>query len=196
MIGQEERNDLLREIVNIGVGRAAGILNEMIQKEIVLEVPEVFMLTIDEFKQRLLYMEDLFMSKVTLKFTLGLEGKSEFMLTYENAKKITSVLIGEDLDSSELEIAVEGTINELGNILLNGLMGSFSNILNVELEYEVPAYSVHKLHDFSELSENTSGLIVICNTSFWINDIDFEAKLIIMIKKESINTFTDRLLGV
>jgi len=44
--------DILQELINIGVGRAAGMLNRMVSTHIQLQVPELVVLSSSEFITR------------------------------------------------------------------------------------------------------------------------------------------------
>jgi chemotaxis protein CheY-P-specific phosphatase CheC len=47
-----EQLDALRELINIGIGRAAGVLNEMLSAHIQLYVPDVEILSAEESRER------------------------------------------------------------------------------------------------------------------------------------------------
>lgn len=47
---REGLNDALKEIINIGVGKAAGTLNNLLNKHIVLEVPNVNFIPLGEME--------------------------------------------------------------------------------------------------------------------------------------------------
>lgn len=190
----EQKQDLLKEIVNIGVGRAAGILNDMIDMEIELEVPIVLIESLLYFREGLIKNKNIEVSKVNLVFKKGLEGFSEIIFSKESATKITGILTGEEEGSPDLEIATEGTISELGNIMLNGVMGSFSNMLDIELEYDVPVYNVEKAHNiYSQVEAMNVSLVLVCKTKFSINKINFDGQIIVVIREGSINELDKHL---
>ena len=45
--------DVLKELVNVGIGQAAGMLNEMIEFRIRLQVPAISLLSLSETQQEL-----------------------------------------------------------------------------------------------------------------------------------------------
>ena len=56
----EKQFDALQELVNIGVGRAAGMLNQMVDSRIILEIPYIKVLNAadlhKELAKKIIYM--------------------------------------------------------------------------------------------------------------------------------------------
>lgn len=134
------QRDALTELINIGLGRAASILNEMATSHVKLTTPRVEALTLKEIlmgKGRLLRMT---LSCVKMSFTGMMNGAAFLAFPPESALKLVSLLTGElqgspDLDSLKLE-----TLNEVGNITLNGVLGSIANTLGGRINYTIPVY--------------------------------------------------------
>ncbi len=51
-----------------------------------------------------------------------------------------SILTGSEPDSSDLDEMRVGTLTEVGNIVLNGVMGAIGNELKLHVFYSVPIY--------------------------------------------------------
>lgn len=136
----EELMDALREIINIGVGRAAGTLNELLGCYISLDVPQVNVIYAHDLGAHLSKRTVEPVALVMLQFRGPFSGISTLMFTADNASKLVNLLVDEDLPTDDLDAIKTGTLTEVGNILLNAVMGSISNMLQMQLSYTIPTY--------------------------------------------------------
>jgi chemotaxis protein CheC len=140
MIASLRHMDALQELVNIGVGRSASILNDMIGCHISLQVPQTQLLSAAQVKDELeqqLGSEPL--SAVRLGFSGSFTGIAQLVFPTDSASKLVAVLT-DDFDLSDLDSMKIGTLSEVGNIVINGVMGSISNVLDQHLNYSLPVY--------------------------------------------------------
>lgn len=137
-----ERLDALQEFVSIGVGRAAAILNEMLDAHILLNVPSVEVFSGTELRQQLIQRFNWHQkySAVELGFMGGFSGTTKLIFPTESASTLVALLTGEDIDSPDLDAVKIGTLTEVGNIVINGVMGSISNVLHQRFDYLLPVY--------------------------------------------------------
>ena len=133
--------DVIEELVNIGIGRAASALSDMVTKRVHLEVPRVRIVENDDLIESIGQVASCKMLMVEQGFTGAFDGSAALMLPEEDSNKMVSLLLtGDDeaLDLAEIEAEREAVITEVGNILINGLMGSFGNILDQPVDYHLP----------------------------------------------------------
>lgn len=137
----EDQLDALKELINIGVGQAAGMLNEMIEFRINLQIPMIQLLSPEELQNALIKRlgKDK-LSTVKMNFTGSFAGTAELVFPTESAATLVALLTGEEMGSADLDSLKIGTLSEVGNIVINGVMGSISNVLNQPLHYAVPSY--------------------------------------------------------
>ena len=80
--------DTIKEIINIGVGQAANMLNMLLKKHIVLKVPLVKLVNYNELTEEIiLYGEDK-LSAVDLSFKGIVSGSAKLYLSYRERSKI------------------------------------------------------------------------------------------------------------
>ena len=132
--------DALKEMVNIGVGRAAGVLNAMLQSHVHLQVPVVEMMGYSELQSKIQSMGHGRLSSVRLGFKGPFSGNASLVFPAEGAVKLVSMLTGVDAGSSDVNEMRVGTLTEVGNIVLNGVMGAIGNELKLHVFYSVPIY--------------------------------------------------------
>jgi chemotaxis protein CheC len=132
--------DALKEMVNIGVGHAAGVLNAMLNSRVQLHVPVVEMMSYAELQSKIQSMGHGNLSSVRLGFRGPFSGNASLVFPTEGAVKLVSILTGVEADSSALKEMQESTLTEVGNIVLNGVMGAIGNELKLHVFYSLPIY--------------------------------------------------------
>jgi chemotaxis protein CheC len=132
--------DALKEMVNIGVGHAAGVLNAMLNSRIQLHVPVVEMMSYEELQVKIKSMGRGDLSSVRLGFKGPFSGNASIVFPAEGAIKLVSILTGAEADSNDLNEMRVGTLTEVGNIVLNGVMGAIGNELKLHVFYSLPIY--------------------------------------------------------
>ena len=114
----EETLDAIREIVNIGVGRAAGQLQEMTGSHIRLRIPDISLLPVGEIRK----LEDTYfkaniLSAVQLDFKGTFSGVSVVIFPQESAAALVMLLTGENENSPEMDAIRIEALKEVGNIM-------------------------------------------------------------------------------
>jgi chemotaxis protein CheC len=133
--------DALREVINLGVGYAASSLNELVGTHVSLSVPEIIMLTYEGAVARLTALGWNVLSTVQLQFSGPIQGDVALIFPSESAGKLVSLLTGDESGNSDLDGIRAATLEETGNILLNGVVGSISNLVQESIAFSVPFYS-------------------------------------------------------
>ena len=132
--------DSLKEMVNIGVGHAAGVLNAMLNSRVQLHVPVVEMMSYEDLYVKIKSMGRGNLTSVRLGFKGPFSGNASLVFPSEAAVKLVSILTGIEDDPITLSEMQVGTLTEVGNIVLNGVMGAIGNELKLHVFYSVPIY--------------------------------------------------------
>nr|WP_320134042.1 chemotaxis protein CheC [uncultured Holophaga sp.] len=144
MITREEFNDALAELVNVGVGRAASSLSAMVNERIELSVPRVVTIPHADISRHLNLEHEIGLSEVVVVVQQAFSGKvggaASILFPVESARKLVGLLTGGLLSDEELDLEREAALTEVGNILINGVMGTIGNIIDVEIRYHLPEY--------------------------------------------------------
>ncbi|MEG4861437.1 chemotaxis protein CheC [Microcoleus sp. K1-B6] len=181
--------DALQELVNIGIGQAAGVLNDMIDSPIRLQIPYLQILTpIDVEEELEQHLNGEQIAAVQLKFTGSFGGIAQLVFPTNSAALLVTMLTGEegthDLDSVKI-----GTLSEVGNIVINGVMGAISNVLQQRLNYSIPTYSegtIANLLISGGLATDT--VVLLAQTSFMIERLHIEGDIILIFNVNSFDT--------
>ncbi|QTA78080.1 Chemotaxis protein, CheC-like [Desulfonema limicola] len=173
-----EQIDGLKELINIGVGRAASILNTMLSSHIVLQVPFVKLLTSDDFKNEIDYLGVEQLAAVELGFKGIFSGSSQLIFTTETAHKLVATLVGDNPVDEDIDAIKAGTLAEIGNIVLNGVMGSISNMLQLHFEYSVPNYLEGNAEALLKPSiDSPARTIILARTRFVVEKLHIDGDI-------------------
>ena len=175
-----EELDALQELINIGVGRAASLLNEMVDSHIRLKIPVVKVLTAaDAYQELTTRFHDQTLASVKLRFTGSFYGTASLIFPTDSASTLVAVLTGED-PSADLDAVKTGTLSEIGNIVINGVMGSLSNVLKRHLNYTLPVYLEDTLENLLLSAYESDSKILLAQASFTIERLEIIGDIILI----------------
>jgi chemotaxis protein CheC len=177
-----ELKDALKEIINIGVGKAAGMLNELLNNHIILQVPQVEVVPFSEIEREFNLMRHLSVSAVRLKFKGPITGVSSLVFPPDSASKLVDVLVGEESLSCDLDSIKIGTLSEVGNIILNAVMGAFGNLLETRLIYTIPAYMEGSMASVLHLDMDQDASVLSATTHFTVESERIEGEIILLFE--------------
>lgn len=137
----EDQLDALTEIVNIGVGRGAASLHAMVDQQVNLRVPRVRLCELSELEAELESADEPVDTSVVQGFDGAITGRA--MLAFPRKSGIALArLLGEEVDDDPSDDALEfdlaEVLEEIGNIVLNGVLGSLANVFEDDFQYSVP----------------------------------------------------------
>jgi chemotaxis protein CheC len=158
MITREEFDDALSELVNVGVGRAAASLSAMVKERIDLSVPKVVTISFEELNFHLgleqEFSEDPQVSIVQQAFGGKVGGTASILFPLSSARKLVGLLTDGALSAEELDLEMEAALTEVGNILINGVMGTIGNITGMEINFHLPEYMKCSTHELEHGFQN------------------------------------------
>lgn len=185
----EYQIDALKELINIGVGRAASLLNEMIGSQILLTVPFIEVLTPLSLQQELVKrFRDEQLAIVRLGFTGSLHGTAELLFPTDSASSLVSVLTGEEPGSLDLDAVKIGTLSEVGNIVINGVMGSISNVLKQHMNYSLPIYLEDSIKNLISADNPEEAAILLGRANFTIEQLEIIGDIILIFELQTFDT--------
>ncbi|UCF98127.1 MAG: chemotaxis protein CheX [Spirochaetaceae bacterium] len=189
--------DALTEIINIGVGRAAGSLNDITGKHITLKVPDIRLVPVRELRNLVEVIDSHRRSLIVQQFHGDFTGTAALFFPTESALRLVSAITEEEeADDGELDTIHAGTLVEIGNIVLNGVLGSLSNTLGSQISFSLPFYSALKNYNDllpDEESSTKEHMILFVETVFQIKELAVSGFLFIVFAIQTIDSFIDRM---
>ncbi|MFT8312062.1 MAG: chemotaxis protein CheC [Sporolactobacillus sp.] len=150
MANNISREDILTELFNVGVGQAASTLSDIIDKRIGLTIPNVRILDAAngkiELNKYLLNVAEGAVMVSSISFDSQLEGKVSLLFPADKMHHFIDLCLHETRDEFENNLEFTDidfdTIKEIGNIVINSIIGELSNTVNIPVEYTLPDIDV------------------------------------------------------
>jgi chemotaxis protein CheC len=185
--------DALVELLNIGFGRAAAALSQLTGHRVLLEVPQVSVHPMEALDTVLRPVLSDQVASVHQIFSGPVGGDALLVLDYAAAGSLKELLTSEPA----LPLPIDGTarevLTEVGNILLNACLGTFGNLLKVQVSFSVPQLSLDTLHHVLQtLMVDNEGLryALVVQAGFKLKDAEVTGYLVIVLSVASL----DRLI--
>jgi chemotaxis protein CheC len=179
---KEGLKDALKEIINIGVGKAAGTLNDLLNKHIVLEVPNVNFISLEEMDHTFGAIHTLTVSAVRLKFRGSICGLSSLVFPPESAAKLVDMLVGEVPITDDLDAIKVGALSEVGNIILNAVMASFGDLLDTRLIFSIPVYVEGKISSVFNEEVKCPTPVISATAKFTVEEHQIYGEIILLLE--------------
>lgn len=135
--------DGLREVANIGAGHAATALSQMVNDRVMLEVPELRIVPLEDVPE-LIGPPDEVVSAVMMKLLGDVTGRTVQIFPATTASALVTALTGRAAvtfpdDFGEIEISA---VKEVSNILVGAYINALSEFLGMMFIMSVPAMAI------------------------------------------------------
>lgn len=135
------QQDAIGELINMGVGIAAGSLSEMTHEEVLLSVPSVEVVDRDQATQYISERVSNRLTAVRETFAGGFSGEAWLLFPEKKSLELVRTLLSDHDVPLEIMTEIEqGALVEVGNIILNACLSAFADSLDIELTTEVPRF--------------------------------------------------------
>lgn len=200
----KDQLDALTEVVNIGVGRAAASLSALVEQRIELSVPCVQVCSLSELNDKLDARGECVDSSVVQGFAGRINGRAMLAFPQRSGVELAKLLgeeeiQGETSDADALEFDLAGILEEIGNIVLNGVLGSLANVFSDDFQYSVPELCSGPafqalLHDVSSAPIGEAPTCLLANTRFEISDSEISGSLLLAFNTDELGVLLTQLL--
>ena len=194
----DQQTTTLTEVIDIGVGRAGRILGELIGSTVKLHIPSVGLCQQDELSSCLSLASNTDLASVRQHFSGSLDGQAMLIFPCESGNDLARKLIGDDPSITSIDAEREETLTELGNVLLNSVIGSLSNLLSHRLDFELPIYCEGTLGSMlpnrpGDSSDEASSKVLYANAHFDIEAFRVTGNVLIIFGIDSFNKLLSRI---
>jgi len=126
-------------------------------------------------------------------FNGSFSGNALLLFPPDSANNLVSVLTGEDSIEDDMDAIRTGTLTEIGNILINCVMGSISNAIGKQLSYSVPSYLEDSLLNMLQQNNEDSrdATIILAKTHFIIEEHFINGDIILFFEVGSFDALLD-----
>jgi len=183
--------DMLTEMFNLGVGKAASSLSTMVKQEIKLSVPKVEFLSVAQLANEL--GANTTICSVSQMLSGPFSAQSMLLFPEENSLNIVRKLLGEDLPDETIEELQQEAFSEIGNIVLNACIGAFAESLKTEFKIDLPIFEISKPPDLLNVSENKNETALFIRIDLTLSTSDITGYMAFLMGTMSLEKLKDVL---
>lgn len=187
------QEDALKELLNIGFGRAAASLSQLTGHRVLLDVPAVSIHALQDLKNALASVVRDEVASVHQIFSGPVAGDALLILNHQAAGILKQLLTDEPALPLHVDASAREVLTEVGNILLNACLGTFGNLLDVQVSFSIPHLDLDTLNSVLEsLLVNREGMRygLLVHAGFRLRDTEVTGYLVIVLSVASL----DRLI--
>ncbi len=194
MLITDKQTDVFKELINIGAGKSASLLSELINAPIKLSIPNIWVEKVSVLKDKFVENIPENFSSVKLNFEGSFLGLAQVVFPFESASTLISVVTGDE--SEDIDDLRAGTLKEISNILLNGVMGSIGNIMKEKFDYAIPIYQGDTIGNLIFEKNNNDKLMLYGETHFEVDQHNIEGNFYVMFELTSFEKLKSSLDGL
>lgn len=190
--------DVLLELVNMGVGLAANTFSELTNRAVTISVPKVELINLDHTPVLSeLQLGGLSVLRVSQGFSGDLVGDAMLVINDEGGRRLAEMLLGEGETLNSIDQNAQAALLELGNIVMNGIVGTLANHLEVGVTYEIPVLQLRGVAEFvdlvSDLVDVRDTKVLLMRASLVLSSDKVSGYLMLLLRENSMNDLLARL---
>jgi len=199
----DKQKDLITELVNVYIGHAASLLSDMLSQPIALMVPEVELIKVTNIERLNQIYPGVFspghIISSSLQFGPDFRGKAFLIFPAQQAKILVNSCVGQSLDgwdlsSSNLEDTDFDVLKEIGNVILNAVIGQFGDLMDSNLDYSVPEIELIHVSAAEQQEFLQQHLyMLVFHTSFSLSEIQVKGVILIALTMNSVSELINKI---
>ena len=158
--------DALTELFNLGVGQAASAFSQIAGDTVQLTVPRVQILTHGELSQYLGEDGSAVVSAVRQRYSGAINSEAVLMFPAERGLQLVQMMVGGELPLDQLAEMEQEALSEIGNILLNSVMASVADALQIQLDGSLPTVELSQVGSVLHSQHEAGGTVLMIDIQF------------------------------
>lgn len=186
----EIETDALTEIFNVGAGRAALSLSEIVGDEVRLTVPALDVLCTREIDERVLSLANARFAAVSQVFDGPFDAEAVLLFAEDQALGIVRDMMGSQISLEDLAEFEQEAMCELGNIILNACLSAMADMLCITLSSSLPKYTVSTPNDISSrlaAEGRDDTYVLVLHIDLLIEKHHASGRLVFLLSSTSLN---------
>jgi chemotaxis protein CheC len=190
--------DVFKEIFNIGMGRAASALSRLVYEKIKLSVPRLEVIPRSSLEETITdnFADDL--ALVRQDFSGSASGIAFLLMSKESGLRLVDALVSDE-HSHEQDIsdADRDMLIEVGNILINALVGSIGNTLSVSFELAQATCNIGDVKKVvGQFDDEVGDYVLLVETLFLMPGRHIGGNIFIMMTSEELGNLLRGIDGL
>lgn len=189
----ELQRDALGEIFNIGVGRAAASLSQIVSDEVLLSAPEVMVVHREQAAKVLLGAELNQFSTVSQNFSGPFDSQAMLVFPESNALEIVRLMVGPHMSIEELSEFEQEAMCEIGNIILNACMSSLADIFHIRFESTLPLHRFGDTYNLPILDGDEEQMVLLLQVDMIISQQRIQGHILFLLSVPSMSALLEHI---
>jgi len=195
-MAEEKSLDIIREVINIGIGDAASALSELVKDRVIIRTPEVEIMNMADIPGYIRNEMSSLGVYISQDFGGMINGKTLLFYTKECSISLLNALYGEGMVISSLSSSGMATLQEIGNIIMVSCISTISNMMDTNLTFFIPqvteeisdGYFQNLLKDMEEFDQ-----AIIVKNEMAIKGKDIQGYLFVLLSFEGFQLVIEKL---
>ncbi|MEN9479245.1 MAG: hypothetical protein RLZZ298_640 [Pseudomonadota bacterium] len=189
----ELQRDALGEIFNIGVGRAASSLSQIVNDTVLLSAPEVTLVHREDAAKVLLGSEFRQFSTVSQHFSGAFDAEAMLVFPESNALEIVRLMVGPHMSVEELSEFEQEAMCEVGNIILNACMSALADLFHLSLNGTLPVHRFGDTESLTFLAGSQEQMVLVLQVDMTISQQRVQGHILFLLSVVSMQSLLDCL---
>ncbi len=189
----ELQRDALGEIFNIGVGRAASSLSQIVNDTVLLSAPEVTLVHREDAAKVLLGSEFRQFSTVSQHFSGAFDAEAMLVFPESNALEIVRLMVGPHMSVEELSEFEQEAMCEVGNIILNACMSALADLFHLSLNGTLPVHRFGDTESLTFLAGGQEQMVLVLQVDMTISQQRVQGHILFLLSVVSMQSLLDCL---
>jgi len=198
MYNDNSITDIIREIINIGIGEAANSLSKLVNTRIIIRVPDIHIISTADIDKYILNEVKSLGVYMSQNFSGLIKGRTLLFYTEECSISLLNAIYGQTVKTTALTESGIATLNEIGNIIMGSCMSEISDMIEEKISFDLPEVTVEVSESyFKNLLKDLHNLdkAIIVKNEMRIKDTDIQGYLFVLLSFEDFRLVIDMLHG-
>ncbi len=191
----ELQRDALAELFNVGVGRAASTLSQIVGQEVELSAPVVNLVQPSQVSRILMGSTFRKLSTVSQDFSGPFDAKAMLVFPEANALVIVSHMLDADMSPEELSEFEQEAMCEVGNIILNACVSALADLFEVEFHGDFPVHQFSDTNSIALFGDDDTQAVLTLQVNLSISKEEIEGHLLYLLSVSSLQALLECLQG-
>ncbi|WP_038247570.1 hypothetical protein [Ghiorsea bivora] len=188
----EQQRALVQDMFVHGVTQAESVFEAMVAQPMQVAVDAVQVIDVPRLQQQVAENYDVHLSWVFMRFTGLVSGSVAILFPSDSITVLINTLTQSTMRSYEMDIFRMGAITEVGNILMNGVIGKLCDTKQGEVSFDFPDYEELSADDCLSVGQQGS-VVMTANVHFCVSGLYLSSLLMLQIEQESLTSFFSAL---
>ena len=189
----EIQHDILKEIMNISVSKAATQLSVLLNDEIQMDVPEIVFLTLSKACESM--FEDEEKAIIYQELTGMLSGRTYLVFHGKDSTFLAQAVLGDVFSRSneKPQFYEHEAMMEIGNIVITACVSTIANILKDSITLSTPVYMEDSLPRVLSEQSDDSDIVLLIKAMLHASRRDIPGTLVMVITSELAGSLINKL---